>query len=151
FFRDPLKNLKRKPIGSHARDLLGEYLRRAAFWRYVKENDVPMEFAAEQVLGAKQRGVNRRRGQQGHKELSEAGGPWHWFVLKAIEGFKSSRIAPGRQTEGCPVADQFFTALAGGRDELDSLRSKALGGRYHASLEHVCEGLTGTEREVIQY
>ena len=125
---------------------MSEYLRREAFWQLVENLDFPIEYAGMTILG-----VKKRRAEQVHAELVNATDPWLWFLRNPLAGFKSGKIGRGRETASCPIADLFFTILAGGSESVQDLRVKAFGGRSVFTLEEACEGLTFTQREVIEY
>lgn len=142
-----LETLERRPISEAAKDLLGEYLRRQAFWWAVEQFGCPPGFAGAALLG----GVSKRRVQQVLAELDEAGGPYRWFVLRAIEGLKSGKIARGRATAFCAIADQFFNCLAGGEEVIEELQARAFGGVTSGQVVGEYEGVVGIGLEVLEY
>jgi hypothetical protein len=116
------------------------------FWELVESHGMPVGFAGRTSLG-----VQKRRAELVLKELEKAQGPRRWFVLKAIEGFNSGKIARGRATAWCQIADQFFKFLAGSEEWIEDIRVRALGGTSVALVNGEYEGITGLEREILEY
>jgi hypothetical protein len=144
---DPaLLNAKREPISDHAKELLRDYFRREEFWEAVESRDVPLGFAGETFLY-----VKPRRAQQIHKELSDAGGPWCWFVRSAMNGIASGKIARGRATLPCQIADLFFSVLTDGAGGIGELLGRAFGGTAVAQVNGSYEGIDALGREVLEY
>jgi hypothetical protein len=112
---DDLPEKRRKPITLAAKKLLGDYQRRMAFWRAVKEMGTPIEFAGRELLG-----LTRGRADEILKEMPH--GPLFWFYLQFVEGLAKRSILGARETLRSNVADAFYRELAGGRNGLGSLR-----------------------------
>ena len=60
------------------------------------------------------------------------------------------KIPPGRATEPGPLADFFYTAVAGGPAKLDDLRHR-LGYQSRGDVIAAGAGLTFLDRQVIDY
>ena len=95
-------------------------------------------------------GVKKRRAYEVLEELEEWDSPHDWFQAKAIEGFKSGHIDPGRAVLPSSIADAFFTTLAGGVGYITSLRN-SFGARSQLILHNVLEEWDELNREIIDY
>jgi hypothetical protein len=150
-FEVPAKVLKaRRPIGDHAKELLQHYYQRRAFWELVREG-VPVGFAGETHLG-----VGPRRSEQLVAVLEEAGGPWPWFAGKALAAINAGRVARGRATTACPVADLFFRLLAGDGETptgvlLEDIRTRAFGDTRVGTIGGPYERINEAEAEAFEY
>jgi hypothetical protein len=141
-----LVKLKREPLNEHAKELFANFLQREAFWRAIEEDLIPVGFAGETFLG-----VKKRRAELILNELEEAGSPRDWLLVKAVEGFKSGKIARGRATLECQIANRFFLLLAGDEGGLEALFAREFGGTEvgHVGVEYAT--LNAFEQEIIEY
>jgi hypothetical protein len=143
-----LKDVRQEPISERAKDLLRDLLKREAFWRDVEQKGVPPGFAGEAHFPE----LKRRRVQEIHKELVDAGSPWEWFSRRVMEDIRAGRIAGGLATRRCQIADQFFLHLAGGNEAVyRSLQAKAFGGHGLGRVATSYEGLSDLECEILNY
>jgi hypothetical protein len=120
--RKPASLPEAAPLSAHGRALLGQFLKMRTFWEAAYLDGFPVPFAGLHALG-----VKARRSEVLYDELVKAGGPYRWFRRKAMEAIEQGRVGRGRATCGDPVSEQFFTALAGGRERRDRLRTRELG------------------------
>jgi hypothetical protein len=116
-----------KPLTSHARDLLAEYLRRKAFWQAI-EDGVPIQLAGKAHLPhlkprrfyeiANEFDAHTWLGRSATK-VAQA-----WLIERTVEGMNTRRIGLGRETCRDPIADLFYTSLAGGPEPRKDLMAK---------------------------
>jgi hypothetical protein len=129
--------LRREPIGDFAKKLLADFLRHNMFWDAVKTHRIPVEFAGRSCLG-----VKMRCAQVVLKKLDGDRGPLNHFRSKAFEGFRENKIARGAATAQCPVADYFFSLLAGGPERITQIRAEVAEVLHSQYLEYtVCKSL----------
>jgi hypothetical protein len=141
-----LVKLKREPLNEHAKELLASFLQREAFWRAIEEDMIPVGFAGETFLG-----VKKRRAEQILNELEEAGSPLDWLLVKAVEGFKSGKIARGRATLECQLANRFFLLLAGDETGVAALLAREFGGTEVGHVGVKYTSLDDFEQEIVEY
>jgi hypothetical protein len=140
-----LFKIQRLPISDPAKDLLYDFLRRKAFWEGVKNHRVPVEFAGLTYLNVKLRQTQKRLA-----ELEDAGGPLRWFQHKAFEGFRAGKIAQGKATAWCPIADLFFASLVGGEERMKEIRARSPG-KIDTWSKKESETTAALEREALEY
>jgi hypothetical protein len=149
FTRDLLKT-KRRPINEAARELLTNYHRRHAFWTATSDvgqhDPMSIELAGDIYLFAK-----KSTAHNVYRELEAAGGPRSWFVEKAREGIRSGKIARGRATSGCTLADRFFALLVGGKANLDEVDWRVRGGAKVVVIGEKHAGVNEIEAEALEY
>jgi hypothetical protein len=138
--------LQRQPISEFAKDLLGEFLLYNAFWDAVSTRRLPVEFAGWTFLR-----VKNRQAEVVLKKLKEAQGPVRHFQLKAIEGFRTGKIARGAATAYCPFADHFYSLLAGGQERIAQIVTQGPREQSESRFEKVSEETAALEREVLEY
>lgn len=137
---------KQEPIGPHAVRLYKEWLRRDAFWDAIEYLDTPVEVAGEVFFD-----VKRRQAEVIYRELREAGDAYGWLRKEALALFKAGKIPIGAAVEASPMADLFFTAMAGGEGRASEIDTLVFGGRMRVDLEETCENTSALERMYVQY
>ena len=116
------------PLSKVAEDLLFEFYARSDFNRAQKEG-IPVDLAAKRILG-----VSKTRAYEIAEEIYEHEdpdyaqeheyAPWRWFQTVVLEKMRQKQISRGAETERSGIANAFFTALAGGRYEMDRLADR---------------------------
>jgi hypothetical protein len=120
--------VSQKPLTACALRLLELYYKLNVFVTAIEEN-APVEWAAEQILG-----LRKRRAYAILHEIRACTDLENWLRQRALAGMQSGRIRRGRETLRSPLADAFFIALAGGVPEARSC-ARCLAGAARADIQ----------------
>lgn len=131
FFVDGRRPVPVKPISKSAIDLLEDYHRRRAFEEAI-DAGAPVEFAGRALLR-----VNRTQAFNIQKSMPD--GAYAWFEMEFAFRLARGKIAEGRATERCPLADHFYIELSGGIRVWNSLRLTGGGRRKIMVKEELTE------------
>jgi hypothetical protein len=126
--RNPGRN---KELSRTAENLMAEFYKRYAFALAIVDN-APVEWAGNIFLN-----VGKARSYEVRDQLRHDGvyNPWIWFRDEVMKAMRQGKIARGWDTVKSPLADAFFTLLAGGRAEVKQIRL-----RYARQAEATVEG-----------
>jgi hypothetical protein len=142
---DHRPEIRQKPLTRAAIKLLEAYMARETFWWAIHAMLFPVEWSGRTYLR-----VGKTRAFEVLRELEEFDSPHAWFRGRALLGMSEGEIGRGRETQGSPLADSFFVALAGGQSEIGTLRCQVSSQRS-VDVREIHRGQSEIEREITDY